>query len=249
MKDLNMLNEAFDNMFKNISESEAFNEDFDIEYAEMMNEIDNDSETMYKMYTSSGTISPADALYTLGYKDVPDEDALMSVINKNGTEYIKYFEFDYDDSYVYYVLKDGVIPRGWTATKAFLSNSEVNESVEILNEKIPKDLAKAYTASGNTQWTHKDGDFINKVDYENSKYKIESIADVSNKELATMYRITLPRRANFAKELIADLMNNFNIEKGESEFVYYSNNYPFEDDNTLIHKGLIRKSIKNNQSK
>lgn len=170
MKDLNMLNEAFDNMFKNISESEAFNEDFDTEYAEMMNEIDNDSETMYKMYTSSGTISPADALYTLGYKDVPNEDALMSVINKNGTEYIKYFEFDYDDSYVYYVLKDGVIPRGWTATKASLSNSEVNESVEILNEKIPKDLAKAYTASGNTQWAHKDGDFINKVDYENSEY-------------------------------------------------------------------------------
>ena len=164
-----MLNEAFDNMFESISDTETFNEDFDVEYAELITQIDDDAEVMNKMY-AAGNVSPATALGTLGYVDVPGQDALMSVINKNGVEYIKYFEFDFDDSYIYYVLQDGVIPKGWTATKSFLSTSDISESVEILNEKVPKDLAKAYKASNNTQWAHRDGDYINKIDFENSEY-------------------------------------------------------------------------------
>ena len=164
-----MLNEAFNHMFEGISDTETFNEDFDVEYAELVTQIDDDAEVMNKMY-AAGDVSPATALGTLGYVDVPGQDALMCVVNKNGIEYTKYFEFDYDDSYVYYVLQDGVIPKGWTATKSFLSSPDMSESVEILNEKVPKDLAKAYKASDNVQWGHRDGDFINKIDYENSEY-------------------------------------------------------------------------------
>lgn len=172
MKDLKLLNEAFDKMFEDISEEETFNEAFDEVYAELVTEIDDDAETMNKMYSSSGDVSPAAALGTLGYVDVPGEDALMCVVNKNGTEYVKYFEFDVDDidGYRYFVLQDGRIPSGWTGTKGHLTAADITEAVEVLTEKIPKDLAKAYTASGNTQWAHKDGDFINKVDYENSEY-------------------------------------------------------------------------------
>lgn len=164
-----MLNEAFDNMFESISDTETFNEGFDVDYAELVTQIDDDAEVMNKMY-AAGDVSPATALGTLGYVDVLGEDALMSVVNKNGVEYIKYFEFDYDDSYVYYVLQDGVIPKGWTATKSFLSSPDMSESVEVLNEKVPKDLAKAYKASDRAEWHHRDGDYLNKVDYENSEY-------------------------------------------------------------------------------
>ena len=169
MKDLNMLNEAFEHMFEEISQDETFNEEFDPSYAEMVNEIDDDAEVMKKMY-SVGDVSPAQALSTLGYVDVPDEDALMCVVNKNGIEYIKYFEFDYDDSFVYYVLQDGVIPKGWTATKSFLSSDDVTESFEVLTEKIPKDLAKAYKKANHYSYANRNTDYINKVDLENSTY-------------------------------------------------------------------------------
>lgn len=172
MKDLKLLNEAFDRMFEDISEEETFNEEFDEVYAELVTEIDDDAETMNKMYSSSGDISPADALGTLGYVDVPGEDALMCVVNKNGTEYIKYFEFDVDDidSYRYFVLQDGKIPSGWTATKGYLTAADVTESVEVLTEKIPKDLAKAYKDANHWSYAHRNSDFANKVDLENSTY-------------------------------------------------------------------------------
>lgn len=172
MKDLKLLNEAFNKMFEDISEEETFNEAFDEVYAELVTEIDDDAEIMNKMYSSSGDISPADALGTLGYVDVPGEDALMCVVNKNGTEYIKYFEFDVDDidSYRYFVLQDGRIPSGWTATKGYLTAADITESVEVLTEKIPKDLAKAYKDANHWSYTHRDSDFANKVDLENSTY-------------------------------------------------------------------------------
>ena len=172
MKDLKLLNEAFDRMFEDISEDETFNEAFDEVYAELVTEIDDDAETMNKMYTSSGDISPADALGTLGYVDVPGEDALMCVVNKNGTEYIKYFEFDVDgiDSYRYFVLQDGRIPSGWTATKGYLTAADITESVEVLTEKIPKDLAKAYRDANHWSYANRNSDFTNKIDLENSTY-------------------------------------------------------------------------------
>ena len=172
MKDLKLLNEAFDKMFEDISEEETFNEEFDEVYAELVTEIDDDAEIMNKMYSSSGDVSPADALGTLGYVDVPGEDALMCVVNKNGTEYIKYFEFDVDDidGYRYFVLQDGRIPSGWTGTKGHLTAADITEAVEVLTEKIPKDLAKAYHKANHWSYAHRNSDFANKVDLENSTY-------------------------------------------------------------------------------
>jgi predicted transport protein len=48
---------------------------------------------------------------------------------------------------------------------------------------------------------------LNPSDYQNSKYKIKDVSSViSNKAVPTMYKVNLPRRATYAKELIADLM-------------------------------------------
>ncbi len=55
---------------------------------------------------------------------------------------------------------------------------------------------------------------LNPNDYKDSKYKIKDVSTVSNcKDVPTMYKINLPRRAVYAKELIQDLMKKFNVEK------------------------------------
>ena len=86
---------------------------------------------------------------------------------------------------------------------------------------------------------------LNPADYENTKYKIEDMSGVSNSGIVpTMYRINLPRRANYAKDLIYDLMKKHDAERKKVDFIEYSKDYPYEDDEALIEKGLIRKNIK-----
>ena len=74
--------------------------------------------------------------------------------------------------------------------------------------------------------------------------KIEEIGNTSHLGLHTLYRITLPRRVKYAKELINDLMENINAVKANTDFIHYSNDYSYEDNEILIEKGLIRKSGK-----
>ena len=50
--------------------------------------------------------------------------------------------------------------------------------------------------------------------YLDTKYKIKDMSAVGNyKDVPTMYKINLPRRAVYAKEMIQDLMGKFNAEK------------------------------------
>ena len=81
--------------------------------------------------------------------------------------------------------------------------------------------------------------------YENTKYKVEDMSEIStSSEVPTMYRINLPRREVYAKELIKDLMEKVGVTKQEKEFVNYSNEYQYEDNDALLEKGLIKKSVK-----
>ena len=51
-------------------------------------------------------------------------------------------------------------------------------------------------------------------DYKDTKYKIKDVSGVGNsKDVPTMYKINIPRRAVYAKELIADVMNKYGVEK------------------------------------
>ena len=55
---------------------------------------------------------------------------------------------------------------------------------------------------------------LNPSDYKDTKYKVKDMSAVaSNKELSTMYKINLPRRVEYAKDLISDVMKKYGIEK------------------------------------
>ena len=86
---------------------------------------------------------------------------------------------------------------------------------------------------------------LNPADYENTKYKIEDMSAISNSsDVPTMYRINLLRRADYAKELIYDLMKNLGAERMDIDYKEYSKEYPYEDNEALLEKGLIKKSVK-----
>ena len=60
-------------------------------------------------------------------------------------------------------------------------------------------------------------------DYKDTKYKVKDMSELSNsKDVPTMYKINLPRRVTYAKELIADLMKNItaikNKQKGRNNY-------------------------------
>ena len=76
--------------------------------------------------------------------------------------------------------------------------------------------------------------------YENSKYIVEDVSDVKkNEETPCLYRIKNARRLKYAKELIAEVFNGI-AEKKEKEFVDYAADYPFEEDEPLLERGLIK---------
>ncbi len=87
---------------------------------------------------------------------------------------------------------------------------------------------------------------LNPADYENSKYKVEDKSKVSSNNIPTMYRISDSEKAEYSKDLIRDLMMKFNVEQTDINFASYSSNYPYEDTEELIEKGLIRKTVKTN---
>ena len=86
---------------------------------------------------------------------------------------------------------------------------------------------------------------LNPSNYLNSKYKIENMSGVSSSnDVPTMYRITLPRRVEYAKELIHQLMKKYKCHKIDGQFIKYSDEYHYVDDEVLLEKGLIKKSVK-----
>lgn len=82
-------------------------------------------------------------------------------------------------------------------------------------------------------------------EYQESKFKVESIEDnASYADTPCLYRIKNDKRARYAKELIAIVMENLGIEKAsEHESVDYYE--PYEGLVQLINKGLIKRNIKN----
>lgn len=81
-------------------------------------------------------------------------------------------------------------------------------------------------------------------DYEETKYKIESVEDsVSYEDTPCLYRIKSPRRVRYAIELIAIVMERLGAKKNES---YVSEDFyvPYEGVVELINRGLIKRNIK-----
>ena len=125
-----------------------------------------------------------------------------------------------------------------------MSFKKVKSKISFKNEvfKHGKDVVAKLVFRGKTLCLYL---ALNPADYENTKYKIENMSGVSSGGIVpTMYRINLPRRVNYAKELIYDLMKKYDAERKDIDFINYSKQYPYEDDEALIEKGLIRKNVK-----
>lgn len=83
---------------------------------------------------------------------------------------------------------------------------------------------------------------LNPTEFIGSKYKIE---ETSNDNLACLYRINNPRRLKYAKELIAKVMEKHSLVKSNIEYIDYK--LPFEDNEALVAKGLIKAVAKKDE--
>ena len=79
------------------------------------------------------------------------------------------------------------------------------------------------------------------VDALDSKYKVEKIDNKKFVELPCLYRINNERRLAYAKDLIALVALKFGLEKREVPNVNYY--LPYEDRDSLLKKGLVKKLI------
>lgn len=79
---------------------------------------------------------------------------------------------------------------------------------------------------------------------EDSKYKVESVADnTSYEDTPCLYRIKNPKRVKYAKELIASTAELLEAKRFDRESQDYY--VPYEGLVELINKGLIKRNIKN----
>ena len=82
---------------------------------------------------------------------------------------------------------------------------------------------------------------LNPADYMDSKYKIDDVSDVKvNADTPCAYAIKNDRRCRYAKELIAKVMGDNEIEKWEKDNVQYTDNYPYDTTEHLIERKLIK---------
>ena len=79
-------------------------------------------------------------------------------------------------------------------------------------------------------------------DYADTKYKVEDVSDLSSAaDTPCLYRIKNDRRAKFAKDLIAAVMEKLGGERIERDSVDYY--LPYEGVVELIEKGLIKRQF------
>ncbi len=82
---------------------------------------------------------------------------------------------------------------------------------------------------------------LNANDYADSKYHVEDKSDKKSYSVTpTMYRIKNSRRSGYAKDLIDVVMKANGFEKAELKTVDYVKNYPYEEVESLIEKGLVK---------
>ncbi len=71
------------------------------------------------------------------------------------------------------------------------------------------------------------------------KYKVERSESKRFEDVPCLYRIKNDRRLSYAKELIAVVASNLDLEKGEEQHEVYSN-LPYEANKPLVARGLIK---------
>ncbi len=133
-------------------------------------------------------------------------------------------------------------------TKAFyselknelLSYAKVKDRLSWKHEsyRVGRALAVKMTVKGKTLCLNL---ALDPAKYADTKYKIEDVSSVAkNADAPALYRITSARKCGYAKDLIAKVMANFDLEKVETKRVDYVTKNPFRKDETLIKNGLIK---------
>lgn len=74
--------------------------------------------------------------------------------------------------------------------------------------------------------------------YEGGKYKVEKVQ--GSEELPCIYRIISRRRVAYAKKLIAAVMSEYGVEKGETPAVDYVAELAYKTNRELLEEGLIK---------
>ena len=83
---------------------------------------------------------------------------------------------------------------------------------------------------------------VDPVTYKGTKYAVEDISETSNSDTPTLYRIKNVRRLNYAKEMLADMMNELKTGKNPKyqEEDFYM---PYEGDMSLMLRGLVKRVV------
>jgi hypothetical protein len=86
---------------------------------------------------------------------------------------------------------------------------------------------------------------LDPAQFEDTKYKVEDISHiVSSADTPCLYRIKNERRLNYAKDLIAQVMENIGATRIEREWVDYYQ--PYDTTLNLIERQLVKKVVKFN---
>lgn len=81
---------------------------------------------------------------------------------------------------------------------------------------------------------------LNPDDYADTKYKVERDKAKRYEELPCLYKISNDRRAKYATELIATVLDSYGAERKEKPYENFLIDYPYYGTITLIEKGLIK---------
>ncbi len=175
----------------------------------------------------------------------PQEEVLASKINSDGDEVIttkdskgNIFEIRYIKSFTaklsqaedvtkdyYHVLKNYVL----SYKKA---NSRVSWHYDSIN--VGRELILKFAIRGKTLCLY----YALDASALDDKYKVEEAKGKKFIDVPCLYRIKNDRRCEYAKELIDLLMEKLGVEKGKELNDEYR--IPFEDNKTLLAKGLIK---------
>ncbi|MDE6362223.1 MAG: hypothetical protein K2L53_04525 [Clostridia bacterium] len=86
---------------------------------------------------------------------------------------------------------------------------------------------------------------LDPTQFEETKYKVEDISHIiSSADTPCLYRIKNERRLNYAKDLIAQVMENMGTTRIEREWVDYYQ--PYDTTLNLIERQLVKKTVKFN---
>ena len=209
----------------------------DPEYDKHFKQLEKDAEILYKEY-HKGNRTPSDILKELGYQDFGGE-----LVGKYVDNFTYLINFDDDEVIKYYVLKDGRIPSGYTATKMRFydelieSKSEEafkkNVATEIKAGKDPKQavaIAHSVKRKAKDSETYRgyDIDFdedeeVYKVTFDGSEMKFETAEEARNyvDEMLALTKAMLRDRAirdrDYSPEFNEEMRKIFARAKNEIE--------------------------------